>query len=1102
MRRISATILLALCALLFIGFTSAQQTSTLTTTTAASVPNLIRYSATLKDAQGAPVSPGTAVGVTFAIYNQQDGGAAVWQETQNVTPDASGNYNALLGSTTATGLPDDLFSQQEQRWLGVQVQGQEEQARVLLVSVPYAFKAHNADTLGGLPASAFVQAAPSNAPGNGSTDTGTAVNALSTAGNAGSASKAKGPNGKLPPGPCIVTPGYITYWDSTGALCPSNLFQVFNPASPYFGNIGIGTQNPSTAFDVFGAIDVSPIAKAVPTNSGNYQILENPVLSIGWPSNEAIAANQNTLVGVLAGAQGFVQNPGTGNTGTSETFVGYNAGFHNQTGSNNTALGEFAGYRNVNGNGNTSVGAAAGFGVFGETVTNTTITGFDAGYSNTGNNVSFYGYQAGFNNTANNNSFFGYQAGTANTSGSSNTFLGNMAGTATTTGNGDTFVGDSAGLANVTNNYNTFTGQNAGKANTVDANSFYGYNSGTVNTTGNQNTFFGYLTGSTNTVGGGNTFIGWKAGLNSYDPAGGDCCNTYVGNGAGAGVNGPSLAAGNSFFGHRAGEATTTGGKNAYFGYWSGLVNQTGSFNSFYGDQSGQSLTTGSYNTFLGISAAGTTFTSGNYNTFVGAFAGDQENPGVNYSIEIGNNGSNHYGNGSIQIGTMGTNVNNTYIAGFAPSTMPPNVYYSTATGQLFATTGSSGGGNVIGPNPPCTANYLTIWTGGLNVGCSAVWQNPTSPYFVGIGTAAPARQLDVNGEINTATHYEISDSVVVSIDGTNNTLLGVGPSSTGGENTIVGNLAGASNAGSNNTFVGYEAGVNNGNQGDNTFLGAFAGSLNNAGTDNTFVGYGTGNSFQAGSGNIFLGWSAGNNNGTTTASTNDIYIGNLGCPVTPCVENQTIRIGNNPFFGGAQTDTYIAGIYNSTPGGANQEVCVDATGKLWGTAGTCNTSSRRFKDQIASMGDSSSKLFQLRPVTFFYKPQYDDGSHALQYGLIAEEVAEVYPEMAVYDKEGQPSGVKYQMLAPMLLSELQKEHSVVMAQQDELQTQLQQIKAQRQEIDGLKHELQLQNASLQLKNASLEERLTKLESYVETQMKTASEGQPVVSASPSGDSQ
>ena len=129
MRRFSTTLAIAISTLLFVSICSAQQTAT------TSVPNLIRYSGTLKDAQGAALSSSTAVGVSFSIYKQQDGGASVWMETQNVTPDANGQYNVILGSTTAAGLPDDLFSQQEQRWLGVQVQGDAEQARVLLVSV-------------------------------------------------------------------------------------------------------------------------------------------------------------------------------------------------------------------------------------------------------------------------------------------------------------------------------------------------------------------------------------------------------------------------------------------------------------------------------------------------------------------------------------------------------------------------------------------------------------------------------------------------------------------------------------------------------------------------------------------------------------------------------------------------------------------------------------------------------------------------------------------------------------------------------------------------------------------------------------------------------
>ncbi len=229
MHRFSTAGVIALVTLLFLSISSAQQTAT------TAVPNLIRYSGTLKDAQGA-VPSGTPLGVTFAIYKQQDGGAAVWQETQNVTPEANGQYSVLLGSTTAAGLPGDLFSQQEQRWLGVQVQGQEEQARVLLVSVPYAFKAHEAETLGGLPASAFVQAATSGATG---TEAGTAVNALSTAGNAGSATVGKGNTDRAVKAPCNGslggggTPNFISVFDSTGcSLVNSAMFQnsVTNPS--------------------------------------------------------------------------------------------------------------------------------------------------------------------------------------------------------------------------------------------------------------------------------------------------------------------------------------------------------------------------------------------------------------------------------------------------------------------------------------------------------------------------------------------------------------------------------------------------------------------------------------------------------------------------------------------------------------------------------------------------------------------------------------------------------------------------------------------------------------------------------------------------------
>src|SRR3990170_3753090 len=113
------------------------------------VPPVMQFSGVLQDSAGRPL--GGAQGVTFALYREQEGGAPLWLETQNVTADADGRFAALLGATTSAGVPMELFASGESRWLGVQanVPGELEQPRVLLVSVPYALKAADAETLGG-----------------------------------------------------------------------------------------------------------------------------------------------------------------------------------------------------------------------------------------------------------------------------------------------------------------------------------------------------------------------------------------------------------------------------------------------------------------------------------------------------------------------------------------------------------------------------------------------------------------------------------------------------------------------------------------------------------------------------------------------------------------------------------------------------------------------------------------------------------------------------------------------------------------------------------------------------------------------------------------
>ena len=115
MRRLVSFVWLATL-LTWVSVAAAQQTNDST------VPSLIRYGGTLSQPTASASMP-NRIGVTLVIYKQQEGGAPVWMETQNVTTDANGHYSVLLGSTTAAGLPGDLFSPQEERWLGVQVQG-------------------------------------------------------------------------------------------------------------------------------------------------------------------------------------------------------------------------------------------------------------------------------------------------------------------------------------------------------------------------------------------------------------------------------------------------------------------------------------------------------------------------------------------------------------------------------------------------------------------------------------------------------------------------------------------------------------------------------------------------------------------------------------------------------------------------------------------------------------------------------------------------------------------------------------------------------------------------------------------------------------------
>ena len=202
-----------------------------TATSSAAVPSLVNYSGLVNDGNGKALS-GT-LGMTFALYRDEEGGSPLWLETQNVHADARGRYSVMLGSTTSTGLPAELFVAGEARWLGVQVQGQSEQPRVMLLSVPYALKAGDAATVGGLPPSAFVLAGPasSNSSTNGNENTGSAPAASVVSGSG--------------------TTNFVPLWFSPSILTNSALFQS---GSGNTATMGINTTTPAATLDVNGGV--------------------------------------------------------------------------------------------------------------------------------------------------------------------------------------------------------------------------------------------------------------------------------------------------------------------------------------------------------------------------------------------------------------------------------------------------------------------------------------------------------------------------------------------------------------------------------------------------------------------------------------------------------------------------------------------------------------------------------------------------------------------------------------------------------------------------------------------------------------------------------
>jgi hypothetical protein len=210
---------------------------------------------------------------------------------------------------------------------------------------------------------------------------------------------------------------------------------------------------------------------------------------------------------------------------------------------------------------------------------------------------------------------------------------------------------------------------------------------------------------------------------------------------------------------------------------------------------------------------------------------------------------------------------------------------------------------------------------------------------------------------------------------------------------------------GGQNIAIGTSALKSNTDAVDNVAIGDLTLYTNSVGDNNTALGASALYN-NIGSNNIALGNYAG---GDLTTGGHNITIGSPGL----AAEDSTIRIGNQ----GTQTATYVAGIWQAVITGSAAPVRVNSSGKL----GTM-PSSTRFKEAIKPMDEASEAILSLQPVSFRYKKELDPNA-VPQFGLIAEEVAQVAPHLVIADDQGRPFTVRYEEVNAMLLNEFLKEH-------------------------------------------------------------------------------
>jgi Chaperone of endosialidase len=386
--------------------------------------------------------------------------------------------------------------------------------------------------------------------------------------------------------------------------------------------------------------------------------------------------------------------------------------------------------------------------------------------------------------------------------------------------------------------------------------------------------------------------------------------------------------------------------------------------------------------------------------------------------------------------------INNTAVGANA-LTHDTTGYYNVAFGSWALESNTTGNFNMAIGAEALTHNNANF---NLAIGFRVLFMNTTGSHLTGIGAAAlrnnttagfntaigaDALKENTTGEDNTAIG---ADALSSNTDGDNNTATGV--------NALFSNTTGDSN-----TAVGWSALFTNDTGIGNTAIGSYALQNNSTSTGsfNTAIGMSALIGDTTGMANTALGQGAG---AALTSENYNIDIANTGV----VGDFGTIRIGNNV----VNHSTYIAGISGGNAIGGDA-VFVTSDGRL-GTV----TSSAHFKREIEPMGKASEAILALRPVSFRYKKELDPQGTS-QFGLVAEDVEKVNPDLVVHDKEGKPYSVHYDRVNAMLLNEFLKEHHTVLELKKEIAALTATVKDQAAQIQKVNATINLNRAAPQM---------------------------------------